>query len=374
MKRILFLNHTNDLYGAETILLQIIRNLAVDENNNCIYVITPQINGPSSFKKVLYSMNVNNVTSLPYKSLGISLSRSLLVLIFNIYSLFRLIYYISKNRIDVIYSNTSVTSLGVIVAALLNKRHIWHFHESIYFELFRDRRLAYIYKFLLSYKNNIIIFISKIQKGEWEHFIKKPINVFKIIYNPNKEIDIIQYNKSLGVEENIVYGYLGSFISRKNVVLLVKAFSELKKNENNISLILGGDGKGRKLIEKLIKEFRLESSIKLIGNVDNVSSFLSEIDIFVLPSFYESWGLSAIEAMLAQKAVIITINTALCELFVNKNDCLFFDPWNESELFDSMKLLLDKDIRSSLAMNGYEKVIQYNFNEKFRESIKSLFA
>jgi hypothetical protein len=139
MKRILFINHSNDLYGAESILLQILKEITTEENKNCIYVLTPQGNKLSDFKKALCNMNINNCSSLPYKSLGVSLQRSLLVLVFNFYSIIRLICYVNKNKIDVIYSNTSVTSLGIITSILLNKNHIWHFHESIYFELFRDR-------------------------------------------------------------------------------------------------------------------------------------------------------------------------------------------------------------------------------------------
>jgi glycosyltransferase involved in cell wall biosynthesis len=304
--------------------------------------------------------------------MGISLQRSIFVLIFNLYAVFRLAYYIYKNKIDVIYSNTSVTCLGIITAIFFNKKHIWHFHESTCSEIFKDRKLAHIYKYLFHYKNNITVFISNRQKREWEFFTKYSIENYKIIYNPNKEINVLYRNQSYGLNENIVYGFLGSFCQGKNILLLIKVFSDLRKTVGNVRLVLGGDGIERKSIENSIKKYSLGSSVELLGPVYDVSFFFSQIDIFILPSLYESWGLSAIEAMLAQKAVVLTTNTALHELFEDKKDCIFFDPWNELELYNSMKLLLDKDIRSSLGINGYNKVFHHDFNKKFQESIKLL--
>jgi glycosyltransferase involved in cell wall biosynthesis len=127
------------------------------------------------------------------------------------------------------------------------------------------------------------------------------------------------------------------------------------------------------VIQELIKKYSLQNFVETVGQISDVSSFYSRIDVLVLPSFYECMPLVAIEAMSARRAVIITKNTGLPELFGNKKECLFIDPYSETELREAMEMLMDDKYRNSLAIRSYEKVKEYNFNVAFEDAVRLLF-
>jgi glycosyltransferase involved in cell wall biosynthesis len=370
MNSILFISHTTKIAGAEAVLLKIISCIFNENKKSKIFVVEPLDKGVSLFKRELYDIGIVQIWRLPYKNIGGSLLRTMLVFLLNIYCVLVLVYRIRKEHINIIYSNTSIVCVGVIAAFLTKKRHIWHFHETFDFDEFRDKNLVYIYKLLTGYKKNSFVFISTEQRKSWELHLRKKIQNFRIIYNPTKEITCSSPSRKNSL---VIFGYLGGLGKRKNVVSLINAFSLLRRKHTNAKLIIGGSGDQEGIIQEFIKKYSLQNIVELMGQISDVSAFYSGIDVLVLPSFYESFGLVVIEAMLAQRAVLVTKNTGLHELFENKKECLFFNPYDEFELIENMEILMDNNFRISLALNGYEKAKQYDFNTSFVDSIHKLF-
>lgn len=101
----------------------------------------------------------------------------------------------------------------------------------------------------------------------------------------------------------IVIGNVARFYpEKKGQYVLVKAIEILKiKYPQICCYFAGGIYRGQEdnwnKINQFIIEHDLKSNIRFLGNVDDIPKFLSQIDIFVLPSYYEGFGISLIEAM-----------------------------------------------------------------------------
>lgn len=364
MKKVLFINHSCHVHGAETVMLHLLN--VIEEKQN-IHVVEPCCNEYDKFQSALEQMGITKILKLPYKALGISVFRSILVVIYNLYSVLKLLFYVRKEKIDLIYSNTSITCLGIVVAFIANKPHIWHFHEPVEADHGFVRPLNFIYKCFLSYKKNRVVFVSKRQHLQWKNEIPKYFDDSLIIYNPIKEIKILKHSD----KQKVVFGYMGDWCKRKNIPFFINTLEKLRKEYANVSLLLAkntGDD-----IEKI------EESIKNVLNLDIVietftdaSVFYAMIDIFVLPSLSETWGLVAVEAMLSKKAVILTENTGLHELFKHEDHCLFINPYKENDLYKAMSFLMNEKKREIIAENGYNKVQSLNVNVKFEDSFRRL--
>jgi glycosyltransferase involved in cell wall biosynthesis len=92
----------------------------------------------------------------------------------------------------------------------------------------------------------------------------------------------------------------------KNVELSIRAFHELLKSYPNCSLTIVGGGSLKGKLEKLVDSLDIAEKIIFAGNVDNVENFYEHADIFVLASWYDGYGLAAVEAMAAGCTVIMT--------------------------------------------------------------------
>ena len=75
------------------------------------------------------------------------------------------------------------------------------------------------------------------------------------------------------------------------------------------SIVFAGfatDPKDITTLNALIKGYNLEGNIEFLGNVENIENLYKDVDVFVLPSRYEGFGLVVVEALAAGCAVVVS--------------------------------------------------------------------
>lgn len=129
-----------------------------------------------------------------------------------------------------------------------------------------------------------------------------------------KNIEIIpnmvdaRFSFSMPSNETFRFFSLSRFDYDKRLDLLIKAFCSAFNKEENVELIIGGDGKEFANISEQIKNENRESQIKLIGRLNREDSIklMSSSNVFVLPSRHETFGLVWREALCCGRPVITT--------------------------------------------------------------------
>ena len=117
------------------------------------------------------------------------------------------------------------------------------------------------------------------------------------LYNKDKKETLRQ---EYGVEGSKVVAFVGNLISIKNPLLLPGIFAKVKsKYGDNIRFWVVGDGILRKQLEVEIKKEGLEKITTFWGNqpFDKMPDIMNCIDVLVLPSLNESFGMVLVEAM-----------------------------------------------------------------------------
>jgi glycosyltransferase involved in cell wall biosynthesis len=371
MKRVLFINHTNAMHGAETIMFEVMR--ARKKSGDTIFIVTPTAK-ESFLDTYIQHIKPERWISLPYKMLGKNVLRSFFILLgYNLYACLRLIFFVKKNKIDIIYSNTSVNCIGALVAQLTKKKHIWHFHEPIDKSYGWTNSLKHIYDMLLN-KKTTIVFICKKQKNQWLQKIKNTAKSI-VVYNPIKTLENNNINKKN--TEELVFGYIGNINQRKNITSLIQAFIQLSEKESTkqIKLKIAGiatDAENKK-IQELIDKSTVKNRIDMMGYTHDVSSFYSQIDVLTLVSYSEMMPLVVLEAMSMKKAAIVTTESGLNELLEKDKDCLFVNPSNKQEICNAMELMLNDSFRTTMQECGYNKINNIQFNKTFENSFTTLF-
>ena len=369
MENVLFVNHSRNLHGAENVMIFLIENVFRYQKEN-VHIAEPIRKQESAFRNYLSQKGYTKCVDFPYKNWGVSLFQSLIVIIYNIYGLIKMISYIKKENIKTIYSNTSIVCIGIIAARLTGIKHVWHFHEPVEKEHGWLKSLRGLYKILLRYENNLVVFASQTQYNQWKKELPASFINAKVIYDPIKRIVRIDKQRS---DDNLIFGYMGSRDKRKNIPFLLDVFAEFSKSYPEVKLVLakntGGDAEK---IEQRIVELDIGEKITE-KQYDNAAEFYSEIDIFILPSLSETWGMVALEAMSVKKAVILTKNTGLQEFLTDDIDCCFINPLDKTNLFAAMKKMHKRTFRIKTANAGYEKILSAEFNKKFITYFENLF-
>ena len=365
MSHILFINHTRELHGSEQVLLSSL--VSAHDAGHRVSVLLPSHVSDGGLDASVRSI-ADEVLYLPYRPSGESWLRTRFVRLYNSYALHRIVRYIKREGVDVVYSNTIVTTIGVCAARACRIVHVWHWHELPH-KLFGWRSsLKGLYRSLVKYKGNRIVCISHHQQSAWEEVLGCRLRA-KVVYNPIRPVSANRV-----AHEGVRIGYLGAFAARKNIEMLVKTFERLHATYPETELWLCG-ARSADEIERVRSLSALPAEVLRVSeSTDDVVSFYSQIDIFVLPSYAETMPLVVLEALQAHVCVLQTTQSGMSELLRHKKDCLFFPPTRPDILEEQLRKCMDEAYRESLASCGERRVRELLSHQKYNESIGSVLS
>lgn len=218
--------------------------------------------------------------------------------------------------------------------------------------------------FYLKKKFQGVILVSAICKNEIKGFLGQQ----RVIPNG---VDLERFNPNLkGLTEfkdgsfNILF--VGRLEKRKGLIYLLRAFLLLQKKQQNLRLIVVGDGDQREGCEIFVAAKKLENVI-FTGAVsnDDLPRYYATADLFVSPATHgESFGIVLLEAMACGVPVLGFANSGYREVLKEKAaDCLA-EPRNVWQLAEKMEgLLKDEKKRKELREWGLQEVKKYSWSK-----------
>lgn len=149
-------------------------------------------------------------------------------------------------------------------------------------------------------KSDLTITVSDAVKNSYQEHFHMDTEKITTIYN-GISVEKLEDGKRRNFKRNDIIRivYVGRLVKEKGVHLLLEAFSQLSGRENYLLQIIG-DGAARKDLEKYAEDLKVTDQTIFEGFQSNVGVYLCECNIFVLPTMYESFGISLVEAMAYQ--------------------------------------------------------------------------
>lgn len=183
----------------------------------------------------------------------------------------------------------------------------------------------------------------------------------RICFSSNKNT----FKESLGMSSKPMILYVGRFLHVKGVDILLHAFAKLK-NEANLYLVGGMETpEHRKILsEKNIKNVHY---VDFVG-ITELRKYYSAADVFVLPTRSDTWGLVINEAMTYGLSIVTTDRcVAGLELIDNGINGYLVPSENPKALAEKIDFLLDNpNLRDKIALNNFEKIKDYNYENMAR--------
>lgn len=105
--------------------------------------------------------------------------------------------------------------------------------------------------------------------------------------------------KELCVEDKYLIGHVGRFSKQKNHMFLIKMFNKLIEQKKDAVLLMIGEGPEQRKIKDLVSELNLDDKVIFLGVCSDVNEYMMSMDCFVLPSFFEGFGIVLLEAQAA---------------------------------------------------------------------------
>ena len=197
---------------------------------------------------------------------------------------------------------------------------------------------------------------------EAEQYNKMGIDEDKIEIVPNG-IDLLEYNNlprrgefrerySLRDDEKIVL-YLGRLHKIKGIDLLIEAFSDLIEKLDDVRLVIVGPDDGYlSTLKKQITDLKIGDKILFTGplyEMDKLKAYV-DADVYVLPSMYEIFGITVLEACACGTPVIVTDRCGIMD-FVDKVG--YVVEYDKDQLRDSIfRVLSDEGVKRRFGEDG----------------------
>ena len=150
--------------------------------------------------------------------------------------------------------------------------------------------------------------------------------------------------------------YVGSLRPSKNVDGILRAYSMLPdslKDSHDMVIIAPNEPNYYMDMSRLISTLRINEKVLFLRNVDDdeLAVLYSEASLFVMPSFYEGFGLPLLEAMACGVPCISSPRTSIPE--VAGDSCIFVEPDRHDQIADKMRYVLeDKSAQQDLSRKG----------------------
>ncbi|MGD8306546.1 MAG: glycosyltransferase family 4 protein [Ignavibacteria bacterium] len=273
---------------------------------------------------------------------------------------FFLLNYCKKHSIQVIHSHHRYfDTLAWILKALTVVKTI----TSVQSKVYGKKRFSYKADKLIACSNTIKRHLIK----NFNIDENKIIVIFNTVDPTSKNINIDkqQLKIQFGISpDDFIIGFVGRInYSEKGIDVLLEAFNQLSKSDLRLCLLIVGDGPNQKELENYCSVNKLK--ILFISSKENIFDFYHLMDLVVLPSRIEPFGIIVIEAGLMQKPFIGSNVDGITELVDHEKDGLLFESGNVDDLKTNMeKIIYDKNLADTLAKNLNKKVTEsYTVNK-----------
>lgn len=183
--------------------------------------------------------------------------------------------------------------------------------------------------------------------------------------------------RSLGIDDQPVVGIAGRLTRQKGQAVLLEALSEVIKEYPRVVLLVVGGGPDRERLESKANELGLGGVVRWVGAVpqEKVFELYGIMDIFVMPSLYEGFGLTAAEAMAAGLPVLGTKVEGLSEIIIDGVTGRLLTPGDSHELAVSLvEFIGSPEKRKTMGEKGRERVRELFSGDRFRADILTAYG
>ena len=175
------------------------------------------------------------------------------------------------------------------------------------------------------------------------------------------DIGLLEIKKVLGLGDDTVIGFVGRLDHQKGVNFLIEAFSKLKLLDN-LKLVIIGEGDLKKDLQLQAVQLGINDNVIFAGFKSDIHNYYQLFEVLVVPSLYEGFSLTVIEAMSQKCCIVATDIPGNTVALQHQYNALLVPPKNSVLLSQEIKKVLgSQDLRLRLS-----KQAEKNFIEKYQ--------
>ena len=227
--------------------------------------------------------------------------------------------------------------------------------------------------------------IINISQSEYESAIENMIAPKEKMCIINNGIDFAKFNsKKLKIardkirnqyrikDKDIVIGVAARLDEQKDPLTFIKTMKILNEKYNNLKFMYIGTGNLEQVVIDYAKENQLSDRLIITGWIQNYEEYISALDIAVLPSKWEGFGLAIIDYMAARKPIVASNIGGIANIIKNGVNGFLVTPEDIQEFANKIEeYIIKPETAKEMVEKNYEYAIRnFNIKKVAKEHIK----
>ena len=376
--RILFIHSSNELYGADVVLLELLRHLDRER-------LRPQVLLPNDLPYEGLLARELAREGIPYEEMDLAVLRRFyltpahfpLLLMRLARATARLVRYIRRHGIELVHTNTSTALAGALAAHITGVTHVWHIHEIIH-PLWLRAPFAWV---IHRWSDKVVAVSQAVKEhlgeGDKVEVIHNGVDWSRFASQEGEEV-----RRQWGfTSQHLVVGMVGRVGLWKGQELFLRAAQRIAARERRARFVLVGGtlpGMGHQLqrLRALAQETGLGDKVVVEGFRHDMPQVYAAMDIFVLPSLRpDPFPIVVLEAMASGLPVVASGHGGAREMVIEGETGFLFPSGDADALADRvLRLLRDAPLRQRLGEAGRRRVIATFGLDRFVRRFQELYA
>ena len=376
LTNILFVHAGNDMYGADVILLELVKRL--DRAR-----FRPLVLLPADSKHLTRLSRRLQECDVEYKFIRmgvirrkyfrpLGLIRFLVDFLIGIASITSIIL---RRQITLVHSNTLAVTAGAFAARITGRPHVWHIHEIIVDPVW-TRRAVHSLIFRLS---GTVVAVSNAVR---DHLLSDAPSCAARVSVIHNGIDAQKFSPENAVStpktelgfgsDSVIVGMIGKVCRWKGQHQFLEAAKLVLRQQPDVRFVMVGGVFDDETfyMDKLVSavaSLGLSQEVQVRDFVPDIRNVLSAFDVFVLPSIQpDPFPTVLLEAMAMSKPVIATAHGGPTEMVVDDETGYLVPPRDAEALAAAiLKLVDDPDLRLAMGITGRRRVLDLFSVERF---------
>lgn len=293
---------------------------------------------------------------------------------------------LQRENLDVLHS-TSYTSRipsGYQGKTVVTFQDMIMYHAPQYLPQVKRLRERTVAK-LMAKKADRIIASSIALKDELNRYLGVSTEKTEVIYSgldkrffQTPDVNVEKMLAKYGINKKYLL-FLGTLEPSKNITRLLQAFAKLKKEYSDnggkkfeYQLVLAGKrGWLSDEYMRIIKNLGLSKDVVFTGYIigDELVPLFKHSEFFIMPSLYEGFGMTVLEAFATKTPAIISNTTSLAE--IAGDGALAVNPLSVEDIVEAMKKFLeDENLKNEYREKGFAIAQKFDWNETARRTLE----
>jgi glycosyltransferase involved in cell wall biosynthesis len=281
------------------------------------------------------------------------------------------LYLLRKIQFDkneVVHAHLPQAELTTALAGIARKLIITR-HNSEPFWPRKPRVVSSMLSRFVCFRADAVIAISNavrdyvIGRGE----VSSKVAVDVVYYGFNSEVvKRTQHGSSL------IFGTISRLTEQKDIPTMLKAFALFSRVHSEAELYIVGEGHLRAQLIEFAQELEIQNRVTWLGRTSEINAFLESLDVFLLSSRYEGFGMVLLEAISRSVPIIASNSGAVIEVLGEESPSLF-PVGDYGQLAHKMNQVQNSAFRARIAESNLSRMNLFTVS-KMLDSLNSIYS